>query len=86
MGSMQWQLGTVGNHPSICSSTQGNQENPVLRWPVTGPSGSQDLPDHRTFRITGPSGLQDLLEILATVLLLVAYRLFIRDCFTLLGY
>ena len=27
MESTQWQLGTVGNHPSICSSTQGNQEN-----------------------------------------------------------
>jgi hypothetical protein len=28
-----------GNHPSICSKTQENQEKPVSRWPVTGPSG-----------------------------------------------
>jgi hypothetical protein len=28
-----------GNHPSICSRTQQNQENPVLKWPVAGPSG-----------------------------------------------
>ena len=39
MRSMSWQLGTVRNHPSICSRTQGNQENPETRWPVTGPSG-----------------------------------------------
>jgi hypothetical protein len=28
-----------GNHPSIFSRTQENQENPVSRWPVAGPSG-----------------------------------------------
>jgi len=28
-----------GNHLSICSWTQGNQEKPVSRWPVAGPSG-----------------------------------------------
>ena len=28
-----------GNHPSIRLQTQGNQEKPVSRWPVTGPSG-----------------------------------------------
>jgi hypothetical protein len=28
-----------GNHPSICSRTQENQEKPVSRWPVAGPSG-----------------------------------------------
>jgi hypothetical protein len=28
-----------GNYPSICSSTQENQEKPVLRWPVAGLSG-----------------------------------------------
>ena len=28
-----------GNHLSIRSWTQGNQEKPVLRWPVAGPSG-----------------------------------------------
>jgi hypothetical protein len=28
-----------GNHPSLCSRTQENQENPVSRWPVrAGPS------------------------------------------------
>ena len=39
MRSTQWQLGTVGNHPTICPRTQGNQEKPETRWPVTGPSG-----------------------------------------------
>jgi len=29
----------LGNHLSICFWTQGNQEKPVSRWPVTGPSG-----------------------------------------------
>ena len=29
----------LGDHLSICSWTQGNQEKPVLRWPVAGPSG-----------------------------------------------
>ena len=29
----------VGNHPGICSRTQGNQEKPETKWPVTGPSG-----------------------------------------------
>ena len=29
-----------GNHPSIYSGTQGNQEKPVSRWPVTRPSSS----------------------------------------------
>jgi len=28
----------VGNHLSICLQTQGNQEKPVLRWPVAEPS------------------------------------------------
>ena len=28
----------VGNRLSICSQTQGNQEKPVSRWPVAGPS------------------------------------------------
>ena len=28
----------LGNHLSICLQTQGNQENPVSRWPVAGPS------------------------------------------------
>ena len=28
----------VGNHLSICLYTQGNQEKPVSRWPVAGPS------------------------------------------------
>jgi hypothetical protein len=28
-----------GYHPSICSRTQENQEKPVSRWPVAGPSG-----------------------------------------------
>ena len=28
----------VGNHLSICLWTQGNQEKPVSRWPVAGPS------------------------------------------------
>jgi len=27
-----------GNHLSICFYTQGNQEKPVSRWPVAGPS------------------------------------------------
>jgi len=27
-----------GNHFSICLQTQGNQGNPVSRWPVAGPS------------------------------------------------
>jgi len=27
-----------GNHLSICLETQGNQEKPVSRWPVAGPS------------------------------------------------
>jgi hypothetical protein len=26
------------HHLSICSLTQGNQEKPVSRWPVAGPS------------------------------------------------
>ena len=28
----------VGNHLNICLWTQGNQEKPVLRWPVAGHS------------------------------------------------
>ena len=28
----------LGNHPSICLQTQGNQEKPASRWPVAGPS------------------------------------------------
>jgi len=28
----------LGNHLSICLWTQGNQEKPVSRWPVAGPS------------------------------------------------
>ena len=28
-----------GNHLSVRSWTQGNQEKPVSRWPVAGPSG-----------------------------------------------
>jgi len=28
----------LGNHLSICLYTQGNQEKPVSRWPVAGPS------------------------------------------------
>ena len=28
----------LGNHLSICFYAQGNQENPVSRWPVAGPS------------------------------------------------
>jgi len=31
-----WKL---GNHLSIRLQTQGNQEKPVWRWPVAGPSG-----------------------------------------------
>ena len=27
-----------GNHLGICFQTQGNQEKPVSRWPVAGPS------------------------------------------------
>ena len=27
-----------GNHLIICFSAQGNQEKPVSRWPVAGPS------------------------------------------------
>ena len=30
-----WKL---GNHLSICVYAKGNQEKPVLRWPVAGPS------------------------------------------------
>ena len=29
---------SLGNHLSICLWTQGNQEKPVSRWPVAGPS------------------------------------------------
>ena len=29
----------LGDYLSICSWTQGNQEKPVSRWPVAGPSG-----------------------------------------------
>jgi hypothetical protein len=29
----------VGNHVNICFQTQGNQEKPVSRRPVVGPSG-----------------------------------------------
>jgi hypothetical protein len=40
MRSMQWQLAVLG---TICAfayrQTQGNQEKPVPRWPVAGPSG-----------------------------------------------
>ena len=28
----------LGNHLSICLQTQGNQEKPVSRWSVAGPS------------------------------------------------
>ena len=28
----------LGNHLSICLQVQGNQENPVSRWPIAGPS------------------------------------------------
>ena len=44
MGSMQWQLGNNGNHPSICSRFQGNQEKPVSRWPVAGPRSTDGQP------------------------------------------
>ena len=27
-----------GNHLSICLQTQGDQEKPVSKWPVAGPS------------------------------------------------
>ena len=27
-----------GNHLSICFEAQGNQEKPVSRWPIAGPS------------------------------------------------
>ena len=30
-----WKL---GNHLSICLQAKGNQEKPVSRWPVAGPS------------------------------------------------
>jgi hypothetical protein len=30
---------SLGNHLSIRLWTQGNQEKPVPRWPVAGPSG-----------------------------------------------
>ena len=33
----------LGNHLSICLQTQGNQEKPVSRWPVAGPSGYRIL-------------------------------------------
>ena len=32
----------LGNHLSICLYTQGNQEKPVSRWPVAGPSNLQN--------------------------------------------
>jgi len=28
----------VWNHVTICLQTQGNQEKPVSRWPIAGPS------------------------------------------------
>jgi hypothetical protein len=31
--------GSRGNHLSMCVEAQGNQEKPVPRWPVAGPSG-----------------------------------------------
>jgi len=38
MRSIWWQTWNLGNHLSICFSAQGNQEEPVPRWPVAGPS------------------------------------------------
>ena len=32
----------LGNHLSICFYTQENQEKPVSRWPVAGPSKLQN--------------------------------------------
>jgi len=29
---------SLGSHLSVCLQTQGNQEKPVSRWPVAGPS------------------------------------------------
>jgi hypothetical protein len=48
-----------GNHPSICSRTQENQEKPVSRWPVAGPSGYWLLASR-------PTSKQNELEITST--------------------
>ena len=72
MRSMQWQLGTVRNHPSICSGTQGNQEEPETRWPVTGPCGYRllaslpatynNLTDNYAYRILSSLGVTWLIK------------------------
>ena len=37
----------LGDHLSICSWTQGNQEKPVSRWSVAGPSGPCPLDPYK---------------------------------------
>ena len=44
MTRKQWQLGTVGNHPSICLGTQGNQGKPETKRPVTDRPGTDVQP------------------------------------------
>ena len=34
----------IGNRLSVCLQAQGNQENPVSKWPVAGPSEYWLLP------------------------------------------
>ena len=34
---------SLGNHLSIRLQTEGNQEKPVRRWPVAGPSGYEGI-------------------------------------------
>jgi len=41
----------LGNHLSICFSAQGNQEKPVLRWPVAGPSEYWPVASSPAFKV-----------------------------------
>ena len=41
----------LGNHLSICFWAQGNQEKPVSRWPVAGPSELWPLASSPAFKV-----------------------------------
>jgi len=42
----------LGSHLSICLYTQENQENPVSRWPVAGPSEYRLLASSSASKVT----------------------------------
>jgi len=41
----------LGHHLSICFWAQGNQEKPVSRWPVAGPSEYRPVASSPAFKV-----------------------------------